>query len=304
MATPEPPRATASTPATARGVHRFRVGPHDGWILADGTFRYPASGAALGAPPAEVARLAGPAWRPPDQLELQANVMLLRWGRELVLIDAGCGPVYGPTLGHLETNLRAAGFAPDDVTLVVFTHLHRDHFCGVADRERGTVRFPRARLLAAADEIASWRRPAAELAGGNTPPEVRAATIAGIQATLALVGDRLEAFTPGDELRPGFSVVSLPGHTPNHVGFRLRAGGEELLNTGDVFLDPRLHVPHPEWLQVGDALPEATLATRRDVIARARRDGHRLFCYHAAFPALGRIEADANGSAVFAAELT
>jgi len=283
-------------------VHPFRVGPHPGWILADGTFRYPAAGAALGAPLADIARLAGPAWRAPDQLELQSNVMLVRWGRELGLIDAGSGAVYGPTLGHLEANLRIAGFTPDDVTLIAFTHLHRDHFCGVADPDRGRLRFPNARLLAAGDEIAAWKQPAAELTGGNVPPEVRAATIQGIQATLAILGDRLETFSPGDEILPGFSVIRLPGHTPHHVGFLLRAGGEELLNTGDVFLEPRLHVPHPEWLQMGDAVPEATVATRREVIAQARREGRRLFSYHAAFPGLGRIGVDAAGTAVFAAE--
>ena len=70
----------------------------------------PAAAVARGASSTELASLLGEALRPDGQLELSVNVMLLRLGSELVLIDAGCGPNYSSTLGRMEYSLRAAGF--------------------------------------------------------------------------------------------------------------------------------------------------------------------------------------------------
>lgn len=275
--------------SSSPGVHPFSIGAREGWVLHDGTFLMPATALARGASPVELATLLGGALRPDGQLELSVNVMLVHWGRELILIDAGCGTAYGSDLGRLETSLRDAGFKPDDVTAVVFTHLHLDHIAGAVNLTTRTLRFPRARFFASRDETSFWQQPVPDLSGTAIPSEQRMAIVQGIQEALSILGPRLELFTAGETLFKGFTAVPLPGHTPFHAGFLLQAGGESLLNSGDAMSDPRLHVPHPEWAPVGDAQPVVAGNTRRALAEHAAQEDIGIFGCHFPFPGLGRV---------------
>ena len=59
-----------------------------------------------------------------------------------VLVDTGAAACFGPTLGRIGDNLRAAGYAPEQVDAVLLTHLHGDHACGLA--ANGQMAFPNA----------------------------------------------------------------------------------------------------------------------------------------------------------------
>src|SRR5205823_4733834 len=157
-----------------------------GWVLHDGNFMMPATAVARGASQAEFASLLGDAMQHDGQLELSVNVMLLRWGRDLILIDAGCGLVYGPDLGQLERSLRTVGFTAADITAVLFTHLHLDHIAGSIDPVARSVRFPCARFFARREEVAFWRESRPDLSGSAVPPEQRIAIINGIRDGLEI----------------------------------------------------------------------------------------------------------------------
>src|SRR2546423_4724777 len=227
-------------------VHSFTVGPHAGWILHDGDFLMPATALARGATQAELALFLGDALQHDGQLKLSVNVMLARWGHDLILIDSGCGLAYGPALGQLERSLRTAGFTPTDITAVLFTHLHLDHIAGSLDTVARSVRFPCARFFARREEVAFWRESQPDLSGSAVPPEQRIAIINGIRDGLEIFGKKLELFSSNETLFKGVTALSLPGHTRFHTGFLLEEEDDAVLNMGDAMIDPRLHVPHPE----------------------------------------------------------
>ena len=62
--------------------------------------------------------------------------VLVNTGDKLVLIDAGCGVdgKFQNTAGGLLGNLAAAGYAPGDIDMILFTHGHADHLWGISDR--------------------------------------------------------------------------------------------------------------------------------------------------------------------------
>jgi glyoxylase-like metal-dependent hydrolase (beta-lactamase superfamily II) len=273
--------------ATRRSsVHAFRLGRCDAWSLHDGHFFMAPPMIGRGVSPELAQRCFGAELRPDGQVELQVNVMLLRWGSELVLIDAGCGTAFGPTLGFLGARLEEIGVAPGDVTAVVFTHLHLDHVGGALDLEARRVRFPRARYLAERAEVAFWRSPQPDLSGTELPAERRQRVIDGSQNALEILGDRLEMFSAGEPLWPGFTSVPLPGHTPHHTGFLLENEGERLLNLGDALIDPRLSLRQPELAAAGDIHPEVSVRTRQQLIAQIRREHLRTFGVHYPQPGL------------------
>lgn len=72
--------------------------------------------------------------------ETSINAFVINTGRKLILVDTGAGELFGSAGGHLLENLRAAGIAPEDISLVLLTHIHADHSGGV--EYRGKPGFP------------------------------------------------------------------------------------------------------------------------------------------------------------------
>ncbi len=62
-----------------------------------------------------------------DPVETSVNAYLINTGNKLVLIDAGAGTFFGPTVGKLMANLRASGYQPEQVDEIYITHMHADH---------------------------------------------------------------------------------------------------------------------------------------------------------------------------------
>lgn len=265
-------------------VHTFTIGRRTGWSLHDGTFLMPATALARNAAEDEVSRVLGDALRPDQQVELQVNVMLLQWGRELVFIDAGCGTAYGDTLGFAVARLRDTGFSPEDVTAVVFTHLHLDHVAGALNLDTRQLVFPNARYLVLREEAAFWRQAAPDLAGTGLPPEQIGAIVRRMHDALEILDGRLELFTAGARLFDDFTAIPLPGHTPFHTGFLLRDGDDAVLNAGDALIDSRLHISRPEWHPLGDTLPVIAANTRRNLLEPAKAGSWRIFCAHVQAP--------------------
>lgn len=85
------------------------------------------------------------------------SAYLINTGKNLVLIDAGSGDKYGVDIdrvGRLPENLRKAGYTPEQVDIILPTHLHFDHFSGVTID--GKAVFPNATIYIANEEKAFW----------------------------------------------------------------------------------------------------------------------------------------------------
>ena len=97
---------------------------------------------------------------------LAVNSFLVQTSDRTILVDSGCGGVFGPDLGKLAGNLAALGIKPGDVDTVLCTHLHPDHVGGLVDGA-GKAVFPNAARMASASPVAI-RRVYQERPPGNT----------------------------------------------------------------------------------------------------------------------------------------
>jgi glyoxylase-like metal-dependent hydrolase (beta-lactamase superfamily II) len=180
--------------------------------------------------------------------------------------------------------LRSLGVQPADITHVVITHPHWDHFAGTTSpgADGYVPTFPHARhYLGAAD----WMD--AELQAALQDPASLEARTFGVlhrQGMLRLVGEQ-------ESIAEGIDILPAPGETPGHQIVRLRSGGETLYIVGDVFHHP-IEVKHPDWM-VGWADAETMRVTRQWLLQVALADHALLIASHIA--GLGRIERTDDG---------
>ncbi len=86
-------------------------------------------------------------------VQTSVNAFLVNTGKS-VLVDSGAASCFGAHLGSVLTNLKAAGYRPEQVDTILLTHLHPDHVCGIS--KNGTANFPNATVYASQDEANYW----------------------------------------------------------------------------------------------------------------------------------------------------
>ena len=195
--------------------------------------------------------------------------------------NAGTG---GRTL--LEDGVRAAGFALEEVALVINSHLHFDHAGGNTFRDRdGTVKptFPRARYVVQHGEY-HWaahtnERTAASYFPLNWEP-IREA-------------GRLDLVEGEREIVPGIRVIPAPGHTPHHQGILIESGGERAFFMADL-VPTSAHLPLP-WIMGYDVEPLVTLESKRRILARAHEEHWLVVFEHDASVPWGYVSRDGKG---------
>jgi glyoxylase-like metal-dependent hydrolase (beta-lactamase superfamily II) len=191
------------------------------------------------------------------RLELSLGGFLVRTGDRVVIVDAGVGRIDNGVYrgGRFLESLAAFGVGPDDVTDVVFTHLHFDHV-GWAT-QKGAVVFPRATFRC---HTADWDH---FVAGPN--PE------AGSVRKLSPLADRLEPFGDDTPVAPGMTVRHAPGHTPGSAVIVIADGAERALLLGDVVHCP-VELMEDDWEAIVDVDPALARRTR-EALARELEGG-------------------------------
>ena len=220
------------------------------------------------------------AWACPDHrhlldadgnLSLTLGGFLVRTGERVILVDAGVGTIDNDKYhgGQFLESLRAAGVTEEDVTDVVFTHLHFDHV-GWATK-KGEVVFPNATYRVHQDDWAHFvESPDAE------PGAVR---------KLSPLKGQLDTFDSDKTLAPGFDTRHVPGHTPGSTIFVVSSEGERVLLLGDVAHSP-VELTDPTWEAVFDVDPVAAKKVRAELVDLATDYSDILAAGH--FPA-GRL---------------
>ena len=216
-----------------------------------------------------------------DDMAVSVNAFLIEMPGRRYLVDAGNGALRGPGLGHLKTALAASGRRPDDVDVVLMTHMHGDHCVGLYDDEAAV--FTRAEMIVSEAERDFWN-------DESRLNETQRSQLDFARTAFAAYRDRTTLATPGREVAPGIEMVALPGHTPGHVGYLIGAGG--VLIWGDIIHVPALQIPRPEWYFRFDADPETAIATRRRILERAATDDLIVAGAHLPFPGIARIARD------------
>lgn len=281
---------SAGAPVAARagsggGIHKLMLGNLDIAILSDGILNVAARLLNRDMAPEAVEAVVGGALSAHGQVQYGVNIVLVRAGAELLLIDAGAGDTFVPTAGKLDDRLAAAGVDPGSITKVVITHGHPDHLGGLVDEFDDSPRFPNAEHIMPAPELDYWRNvDAASLPGRMQGVAVRAKRVIGT------VGERLAAAAPDAEIAPGVAYISTPGHTPGHCSVRIASGAQGLIVTADTLFHPHVSFAHPEWQPVADMDGAGAVASRRRLLDMAVADKVQLASYHIPFPGLGRAE--------------
>ncbi len=203
----------------------------------------------------------------------------------LVLVETGLGnkedakfrDIYGVEnagADHrtaLEDGLHAAGFRPEDVAIVIDTHLHFDHAGGNTYRDRdGAIRltFPKARYVVQSGEYHYATHTNERTAGSYFAHNFVPVREAG--AFDLIDGER--------EMVPGIRLLPTPGHTPHHQSVLLESGGVRACILADL-VPTTTHLPLP-WIMGYDVEPLVTLETKRRVLERAQAEDWLLLFVH------------------------
>lgn len=182
---------------------------------------------------------------PGGTFDIPVGGFVVRTGERVVLVDAGVGDLRRPPWqgGQLLQSLAAHGFQPEDVTDVVFTHLHFDHV-GWATR-KGAVVFTNATYRC---HRADWAHFVEDGDGGAA-------------RKLGPVLDRMEFWEADAQLATGIDVTGAPGHTPGSTIVVVSSGGEQALLLGDVAHCP-FELADDDWEKLVDVDPPLARRTR------------------------------------------
>ena len=238
-----------------------------------------------------------------NRIQLGMRCLLIEHDIGPILIDTGAGnkesdkfyDIYGvenvgspgPTL--LEDGLRQLGVRPDQIVMVIDSHLHFDHAGGNTTKdETGAIRpnFPKARYVVQRREY-EWathtnERTAASYFAHNFVPIHEAG---------------LFDFVDGEaEIVSGIRALPTPGHTPGHHGLLIESAGERAFYIADL-APTTSHLPLP-WIMGYDVEPLVTLETKRRILARAVAEDWLVVFEHDATTAWAYLAQDARGYAV------
>src|SRR5580693_1710320 len=263
--------------------YRFKLGTIEITVVSDGSVAFRAE--TLWGDRAEDAEdLLTSTFQPRSPVQLQLNTTLVNTGDKLVLIDAGCGvDKFQKTTGRLIGNLAAAGYAPGDIDMILFTHFHFDHLWGISDGENASLLFPSAEFVASEAEFAFWSDP--ELPSKVSAKQQPVVT----QTNLKLASPRLHQIKAGAEVVPGVTTFDTAGHTPGHMSVHISSGSEEMLLTGDVVFDSEGSFLHPEWPFGFDIDAPMGTKARMAFLDRAAADKTLVGSYHLPFPGFGHV---------------
>ena len=193
------------------------------------------------------------------------NSLLIRTGERNVLIETGIGnklsdkmmKIYGQPARLLD-NLAAGGVAPEDIDIVINTHLHFDH-CGwntVRQGDQVVPTFPRAKYYVQRGEWEHARqgeRDAISYISENYDPLIESGQME------VLEGDR--------EIVPGISVRVFPGHTRHMQAVVVESGGLTACYISDL-IPTSAHIDL-NWVMAFDLYPLETITSRKRYYERA-----------------------------------
>src|SRR5438445_2606109 len=230
----------------------------------------------------------------PRLLDVADTGFLVNTGKQLILVDAGAGTWWGGgAFGRLAGSLRSAGYTPEEVDIVLVTHLHSDHVGGLTTQDGKRV-FPNADVYVAKAESDFWLSPEiAAKAPKDAQPFFQSAQ--GIAAPYIKTG-KWHTFSGSEPIVDSMQIVPLHGHTPGHTGYEFSSKGQKILFWGDIVHAQRVQLRHPEVMAIFDIDQTAAAATRNQLLARLARENVLIATPRASlFPALGRLRKDGNG---------
>lgn len=236
---------------------------------------------------------------PPDasnRILLAMNSLLILAGGKRILVETGAGDklspklraIYGQDGPRLIEGLRDYGLHPDEIDIVVDTHLHFDHCGGNTRIEKDKVvpAFPNARYIVHKGEFEHAKNPTERDRASYMPDNFM--PIEAANKVSLIESDRVIA--------PGVELIRVPGHTANMLCVKLEGGGKTAFLFADLVpMTPHLGLP---WIMGYDLYPMQTLENKRKWIPQvAREEWIALFSHDPHIPAAYLREHDGQWKA-------
>ena len=282
--------AAPQVKAAAPGYFRMMLGDFEVTALSDGTVALPMDKLLTNTTPGKVDKaLAKSFLKVP--VETSVNGYLINTGSKLVLVDTGAAGLFGPTLGKLVENLKAAGYTPDQVDAVVITHMHPDHAGGLMNGDKRV--FPNATVHADQHDADFWL----SQANLDKAPKDAKGFFQGAMASLNpyIAAGKFKPFNGNTDLLPGIKALASPGHTPGHSTYVVESQGQKMALWGDLMHVAAVQFADPSVTIQFDVDSKAAAAQRKKAYADAAKQGYWVAAAHLSFPGIGHLRKDGKG---------
>ncbi|MBD3256898.1 MBL fold metallo-hydrolase [candidate division GN15 bacterium] len=227
-------------------------------------------------------------------IDMVTNIFVVSAHDRHILIETGLGDtlsdrekkVYGITEeSRLESGLASLGLSPEDIDIVVLTHLHTDHAGGAVKLVDGEYvpRFPKASYVVAQVEWSEAMYPDERTAAVYHKERLRALKDAGQLMLLAV----------NTKLLPGIKTTHTGGHTPGHFGIEMESGGQKVCYYSDIY--PMLPHLRTAWVPATDLNPVETMDIKRKLLPTIVDTDVVLAFDHDVHTPLARIKSEGKG---------
>ncbi|MCL2802174.1 MAG: MBL fold metallo-hydrolase [Treponema sp.] len=268
--------AAAGVYGNESGIFSFNAGQFEVFMLVESE-RDGSAGILVGADETILRR-----YIPVQGFKHTANAFLIKAPGQNILIDTGTGAG-----GVITEKIRSLGVRPEDINVILLTHLHADHFGGLI--RDGAAVYPNAKVYLSENELRHFT-----VTNVNT----------GAVNALAPYRSRLETFRPGAladinmlaEVVPGIYPIAAYGHTPGHTIYLLQSGRARLLIVGDLFHVALVQFHVPSISATFDIDGPAAARTRQQVFSYAAANRIPIGGMHLVYPGIGMLEAYNNGN--------
>ena len=207
-----------------------------------------------------------------ERIHPRYGALAVRSSGKLIVVDTGAGPPDG----RLPDEMRRKGMDPEDVEIVVTTHLHSDHVGWNLTDGRPT--FPNARYLVPKADWEYWTG----LSMPETPRHVaeQVTPLERLHVMDLIDGEH----TITNEL----TAIPTPGHTPGHISIAILSGGKRGFILGDV-AHSSAQAHYTDWSPSFDTDPDRARKTRHRVLDMLEADGTPVSAGHMPEPGFGRF---------------
>jgi glyoxylase-like metal-dependent hydrolase (beta-lactamase superfamily II) len=205
-------------------------------------------------------------------IPMVTNLFVLKAHGKNMIFDIGLGDtlsgrekkVYNTDgVSHLESGLKALGLKPDDINVVMLTHLHTDHAGGAVKRD-GDKYVPRFKNAVHIINRSEWE--------AATHPDERTSAVYIPERLLPLEEAGLIQFIDQDtELFEGIRAVRTGGHTEDHYALEIKSEGKQVFYYADIF--PSQHHMRVPFVPATDLVPRETMAVKREALKRIVNKG-------------------------------
>jgi glyoxylase-like metal-dependent hydrolase (beta-lactamase superfamily II) len=212
-----------------------------------------------------------------NQIELRTDPILIQWDGKNILVESGIGKGkltvkqkrnFGVVEeSHIEENLLELGIVPKDIDLILMTHLHFDHACGLTkiENEQYISVFPNAKIITSSIE---WKE--------MQNPNIRSANTYWKENWQAIV-DQVVTFEDSWDLGP-IKMIHTGGHSDGHSILVIEDEGEILIHMADLM--PTHAHQNSLWVMAYDDYPMNSIKAKQEWIPFGISNNAWFFFYH------------------------